>query len=140
MNAMDLIDAYDIEKRSYFIQPWSLEQFKTELGGPGRHYLVATSSNKVVGFIGLWHNDDLVDIMSLTVDPDFRRRGIARELLKRGIDWARNKKATAMMLDMRVGNVEAKDLYLDNGFVTITKRKDYFAPGVDAEIMRKDLQ
>ena len=140
MNAMDLIPVYDIEKRSYFVQPWSLNQFKSELGGPGRHYLVAVHGNQIVGYIGAWHNDNFVDILTLTVDPDFRRKGIARELLKRIIDWARNKKAEAMMLDMREGNVEAEGLYLDNGFVAISHRKDYYAPGVNSVIMRKELR
>ena len=140
MNAMDLVPVYDIEKRSYFIQAWSLQQFKEELSGPGRHYLVAVHGNQIVGYIGAWHNDNLVDILTLTVDPDFRRKGIARELLKRIIDWSRNKKAEAMMLDMREGNVEAEGLYLDNGFVAISHRKDYYAPGVHSIIMRKELQ
>jgi tRNA threonylcarbamoyl adenosine modification protein YeaZ/ribosomal-protein-alanine acetyltransferase len=140
MNAMDIIPVYDIEKRSYFIQPWSLNQFKEELGGPGRHYLVAVHESQIVGYIGAWHNDDVVDILTLTVDPDFRRKGIARELLKRIIDWARNKKAIAMMLDMREGNVEAQGLYLDYGFVAISHRKDYYATGVSAVIMRKELR
>ena len=110
------------------------------MGGPGRHYLVAVHENQIVGYIGVWHNDEIVDILTLTVDPEFRRKGIARELLKRMIDWARNKKAVAMMLDMREGNVEAQSLYLDNGFVPISHRKDYYAPGVSAVIMRKDLR
>ena len=83
---------------------------------------------------------EVTDILTLTVAPEFRRRGIARELLKRMIDWSRNKKVEAIMLEMRVGNVEAEPLYLAHGFRQISFRKDYYGPGIHAAVMRKELR
>jgi ribosomal-protein-alanine N-acetyltransferase len=56
------------------------------------------------------------------------------------IDWSRNQKVDAVMLEMRVGNHEAEPLYLASGFRKISIRFDYYAPGVDAIVMRKELK
>jgi tRNA threonylcarbamoyl adenosine modification protein YeaZ/ribosomal-protein-alanine acetyltransferase len=137
---LDLVDVYALEKQIYRIDPWSMDQFKEEFAGSGRQYLVAEYEGKVVGYAGIMVVGEVTDILTLTVAPEFRRRGIARELLKRMIDWSRNKKVEAIMLEMRVGNVEAEPLYLAHGFRQISFRKDYYGPGIHAAVMRKELR
>jgi tRNA threonylcarbamoyl adenosine modification protein YeaZ len=139
MNAMDLVSVYAIEKLAYKEDPWSMAQFKEELAGKNRWYLVAEFEGQAIGYVGALTNGDAVDILTLTVSPDHRRKGIGRELLRRLIDWSRNKKVAAIMLEMRVGNTEAYPLYLANGFVPLQERKNYYAPGVHATVMRKEL-
>ena len=41
---------------------------------------------------------------------------------------------------MRVDNVEAEPLYLENGFRKISERVDYYGPGLTAVVMRKELR
>ena len=137
---MDLIEIYALEQRVYQDDPWSLEQFKEEFAGKSRQYLVAESEGKVIAYAGIMLAGDVTDILTLTVAPEFRRRGIARELLKRMIDWSRNKKVEAIMLEMRLGNEEAEPLYLENGFRKISLRPDYYGPGITAVVMRKELK
>jgi len=136
----DLVPIYALEKIAYPDDPWSFEQFKEEYAGSSRYYLVAEHEGVIVGYAGIMVMGELTDILTLTVAPEFRRRGIARELLKRMIDWARNQKAEAVMLEMRVGNQEAHPLYLASGFRKIALRKDYYGRGVDAIVMRKELK
>ena len=93
----------------------------------------------VVGYAGVMHVGDVSDILTLTVAPKFRRRGIAREFLKRMVDWSRNQGVLAMMLEMRVGNVEAEPLYVENGFRKISERANYYGLGINAVVMRKEL-
>lgn len=137
---VDLVPIYDLEKTIYLDDPWSLAQFKKEFAGKSRQYLVAEFEGKIVGYAGVMLAGDVTDILTLTVAPEFRRRGIAREFLKRMIDWSRNQKVEAMMLEMRVGNVEAEPLYLANGFRKIAERADYYGPGLTAVVMRKELR
>lgn len=139
MNALDLVTIFDIEKRSYAHDSWSISQLKEELAGKNRWYLVAEKENNVVGYVGGLLVDGVVDVLTLTVHPEFRRQGIARELLRRLIDWSRTQKATAVMLEMRVGNFQAQPLYEAFGFVEISHRENYYGPGLTAIIMRKDL-
>jgi ribosomal-protein-alanine N-acetyltransferase len=102
--------------------------------------LVAEFEGKVVGYAGVMLADDVTDILTLTVAPKFRRRGIAREFLKRMIDWSRNQKALAMMLEMREGNLEAEPLYIAQGFRKLSTRANYYGPGLTAVVMRKELR
>ena len=83
---------------------------------------------------------DVADIHTVTVAADHRRKGIGRELLKRLIDWARVKKAQAIMLEMRLGNDQARPLYESFGFIEISKRENYYGPGLTAVVMRKELR
>ena len=139
MNAMDLVSVYAMEKASYPEDPWSLEQFKEELAGKDRWYIVAEREGVVLGYAGILHRGDACDVLTLTVDPTARRQGIGREALRRLIDWARNKKVPAIMLEVRQGNEEAMPLYTSFGFVPISKRANYYGPGVTAIVMRKEL-
>jgi ribosomal-protein-alanine N-acetyltransferase len=137
---MDLVSIYALEKSIYLDDPWSLAQFKEEFAGDARQYLVAEFEGYVVGYAGVMLAGDVTDILTLTVAPEFRRRGIAREFLKRMIDWSRNQRVEAMMLEMRIGNAEAEPLYLANGFRKIAERADYYGPGLTAVVMRKELR
>jgi tRNA threonylcarbamoyl adenosine modification protein YeaZ/ribosomal-protein-alanine acetyltransferase len=136
---MDLVTIYALEREVYLDDPWSMEQFKEEFAGKSRQYLVAEFEGVVVGYAGVMLAGDVTDILTLTVAPNFRRRGIAREFLKRMVDWSRNQRVEAMMLEMRVGNVEAEPLYLENGFRKIAERANYYGPGLTAIVMRKEL-
>ena len=136
---LDLVSVYALEKEIYLDDPWSMDQFKEEFLGKSRQYLVAEHEGKIVGYSGIMVAGDVTDILTLTVAPDFRRQGIAREFLKRMVDWSRNQKVEAMMLEMRLGNIEAEPLYLANGFRKISERADYYGPGITAVVMRKEL-
>ena len=140
MTVMDAVDVHAIEKISYLHDPWSLAQFKEEIGHKDRYYIAATRDEKVIGYAGILRRGDTSDVMTLTVTPDERRKGIARELLRRLIDWGRVQKSEAIMLEVRAGNEEATPLYQSFGFVEVSRRKDYYGPGLTAIVMRKDLR
>ncbi len=140
-NLMDAVTLYALEKEIYHGEdPWSLAQFKEEIAAQGRYYIVAENDGAVVGYAGVAPAGELTDILTMTVAANFRRKGIAREFLKRLIDWSRNKKAEAVMLEVRIDNIEAIALYSANGFRKISERMDYYGPGKDAIVMRKELR
>ena len=136
---VDLIPIWGLENSIYRDDPWSLEQFKEEFAAKSRQYLIAEYAGTIVGYAGVMRAGEVTDILTLTVDPTFRRRGIARELLKRMVDWSRNQGVDAMMLEMRIGNLEAEPLYLAQGFRQISVRANYYGPRLDALVMRKEL-
>jgi tRNA threonylcarbamoyl adenosine modification protein YeaZ len=139
-NAMDAAAMYSLEKVIYAGEdPWSLAQFKEEIAAKDRYYIVAESTGALVGYAGVMQAGEVTDILTMTVAPEFRRKGIAREFLKRLIDWSRNKKAIAVMLEVRFNNSEAIPLYDSQGFRKISERVDYYGPGKTALVMRKEL-
>ncbi len=44
------------------------------------------------------------------------------------------------MLEMRVGNDAARPLYEQHGFSEVSKRENYYGPGLTAVVMRKELK
>ena len=145
MNALDLPAVVSMERQVYKIDPWSVGQFKEELAGVprSRYYVVACDDNQqVLGYAGIFSPDAKFDaeIMTLTVDEDFRRKGIGRHLLQLITQWSRKREAPAIFLEMREGNIEANPLYLSAGFAPVSHRKNYYQAGVHAIVMKKDLQ
>jgi tRNA threonylcarbamoyl adenosine modification protein YeaZ/ribosomal-protein-alanine acetyltransferase len=140
MTEFDLVTVLSLE-REIFVgeEPWSKDSFIAELRGSGRQYLVAERDGVVIGYSGAIVLGEVVDVTTVAVDQNFRRQGIARELVKRAIDWARNQKVAAMMLEVRIGNTGASNLYESLGFYPLNIRKDYYGAGIDAQVMRKDF-
>jgi len=137
---LDLVEIAVIEKESFEHDPWSIEQIKSEYLAPGRFYVVAEFEGRVAGYAGIVKRGESGDVLTLSVAPKHRRKGIGRELLRRLIDWARSNNCEAMMLEVRIGNDEALPLYASFGFIEISKRIDYYGPGQNALVMRKDLK
>ena len=142
MSALDLVSATAIEKQVYGKTAWSADQFKSEFAKSPKsaQYLAAEFEGQLIAYAGIFYVADVADIHTLTVVADHRRKGIGRELLKRLIDWARVKKAPAIMLEMRLGNDAAQPLYESFGFIEISRRENYYGPGLTAVVMRKELK
>ena len=142
MTALDLVSAIAIEKEVYGKTAWSADQFKEEFAKAPKsaQYLAAEFEGQLIAYAGIFYVADVADIHTLTVVADQRRKGIGRELLKRLIDWARVKKAQAIMLEMRLGNDAARPLYESFGFIEISKRENYYGPGLTAVVMHKELR
>ena len=142
MTSLDLVLAIAIEKEVYGKTAWSADQFKSEFAKSPKsaQYLAAEFEGQLIAYAGIFYVADVADIHTLTVVADHRRKGIGRELLKRLIDWARVKKAPAIMLEMRLGNDAARPLYESFGFIEISRRENYYGPGLTAVVMRKELR
>jgi ribosomal-protein-alanine N-acetyltransferase len=141
MIALDVPVLVGIEKDIYPESPWSAAQFREELFGvpKTRKYIVAVDDNEIIGYAGIAIAGDVADIHTLTVLPAFRRRGIASHMLRELEAWATQKGITNFMLEMREGNAEAQPLYEKYGYQVISRRDNYYAPGIHALIMRKEI-
>ncbi len=142
MIALDIPVLAGLEKEIYPESPWSAAQFREELSGvPKTHkYLVALDKQEIVGYGGVAIAGDVADIHTLTVIPSYRRKGIATQILKELEGWALSKGFKDFMLEMREGNLEAQPLYEKYGYQVISRRDNYYAPGIHALIMRKEVR
>lgn len=141
--ALDIPVLATYEKELFPYSPWSTSQFKEEFAGiPTTRYMsVAESGNKIVGYCGVFLPAAGVeaDILTVAVLPDFRRQGIAREFMRQIEQWSRERGASAMMLEVEQSNSAAIELYTSLGYMKISVRMDYYGPGQDAFVMRKDF-
>ena len=141
MIALDVPVLVGIEKAVFPESPWSAAQFREELSGvPNtRKYIVATEANVIVGYAGIALAGNVADIHTLTVIPSHRKQGIATSMLHQLEEWGRSKDVEAFMLEMREGNTEAQPLYEKRGYSVVSRRDNYYAPGIHALIMRKEV-
>lgn len=80
-------------------------------------------------------------IANIAVHPDQRRRGIARILTQRAMQYGWNKKATALWLHVRDDNPGAVHLYQELGFDEIVRRTTWKAnPELPAVNHQSDIQ
>jgi ribosomal-protein-alanine N-acetyltransferase len=142
MSTFDIPALVGIEKEVFPESPWSAAQFREELSGvpKSRKYLVALENGKIVGYAGIALAGDVADIHNIAVIPSHRKQGIASHLLDELEAWALEKGVVALMLEIREGNTEAQPLYEKRGYKIISRRDNYYATGIHALIMRKEVK
>lgn len=143
LTLVDAVEVFELEKEIFTKEAWSLAQVKEELGGARRLYIGAIdgdlASGRIVGYGGIALSGESADIHNIAVVEQFRRQGIARRLIARLERWAKDQGASEILLEMRVGNTEARPLYQSLGYREVRVRKDYYAPGMDAIVMSKSV-
>lgn len=142
--SLDLPVLVGMEKQLFSDTPWSMGQFKEEFAGmpKTRIFMVATNSdNQIVGYAGVLVVAPGVeaDILTVGVLPEYQKQGIATQFMERLEKWSRSKGAPAMMLEVSVKNKAAIALYEKLGYQRISTRQDYYGPGLDAFVMRKEI-
>ena len=122
-----------------FRDPWSENSIASELGNRLSLGLVAVDGDRVVGYVGSQSVVGETDMMNIAVAPDYRRQGIAEKLVTELISGLRQKGNHSLMLEVRVSNTSARQLYDKLGFEQVGLRKNYYRnPKEDAMILRKE--
>lgn len=142
--ALDIPVFVSLDKQLFPYSPWSGAQYKEEFAEMPRtrHFVVALDqAQSIIGYAGILAPAPEVeaDILTVGVVPEHRGKGIARQLISFITDFAVDRHASAMMLEVKSDNVEAIGLYESLGYSKISVRKDYFGTGLDALIMRREL-
>lgn len=141
--ALDIPVLATYEKELFPYSPWSTAQFKEEFAGiPTTRFMsVAEDGDTIVGYCGVFVPAPGIeaDILTVAVLPAYRRQGIAREFMRQIEAYAVERQASAMMLEVELANESAIKLYESLGYMKISVRMDYYGPGKDAHVMRKEL-
>ena len=140
-NAFDLPVFVSLDKELFPYSPWSASQYREEFSTPTRYFVVAIDEQQsIVGYAGVFAPGEAeADILTVGVVPEQRGKGIGKALMAQITDWAKSQGTTAMMLEVKVDNVEAIGLYQSLGYSQLNVRKNYFGPGLDAQVMRLEL-
>ncbi|MCA9907409.1 MAG: ribosomal protein S18-alanine N-acetyltransferase [Anaerolineae bacterium] len=145
-----------------FVPPWSARSYAYEIAESTYSHMVvleeteeqSTSKSflrwlfapprgplsRIVGYGGLWLISDEAHISTIATHPEFRRRGWGELLLAGMVKKALLLKASYVVLEVRISNVTAQNLYHKYGFNTVDVKKGYYHNnGEDAYDMRLDL-
>ena len=139
MNASHVPQVAQLEQLC-FADPWSEKSIASELTSKWSYWLVAVEDDRVVGYIGSQSSIDESDVMNVAVHPDYRRKGIAENLINHLVEELKNRGSHALLLEVRASNAPAIALYEKLGFTQVGCRKNYYHnPREDALILRKDF-
>lgn len=138
MRAADLSAVAEIE-RLCFSEPWSEKSLELLLKGDNLG-VVATEDGRVAAYVGFISIAPEGEITNVATHPDFRRRGIARELLDFLKLRAAERGIESVYLEVRRSNDAARTLYEEQGFLVIGERKGFYKnPKEDAVLMSLSL-
>ena len=140
MNATHVSQVAELEKLC-FSDPWSEKSVASELNNPLSLWLVALEGERLAGYVGSQTVLDETDMMNIAVHPDYRRCGVARQLVEELVAGLKRRGSRCLTLEVRASNDPARKLYEKLGFQQIGLRKNYYRnPREDALILRKEWE
>jgi ribosomal protein S18 acetylase RimI-like enzyme len=103
---------------------------KKHMGSEDGLVLVAVDNNKVVGFSisevqEPWPGfkcEKYGHISMMAVTADYRRKGLAKKMLDKIIEWFHSKKLSRAEMDLVTNNKTAASFWGKQGFITYTQR------------------
>lgn len=131
----DAATLVSVERRC-FSDPWSETSFREALDSPWSFGLVAHSGRAIAGYLIGREVAGSGEVLNLAVSPDFRRRGVARALLRAALAMLRKRNVDEVFLEVRESNRSAQALYLSSGFRPVGQRSAYYRnPKEDALVL-----
>lgn len=139
--SIDVELIYEIEKLS-IDDPWSYELIENDLikNVYSKYFVVTDIYDNVLGFCATMLIIDEVHITNIAIHPNYRGKGLGKELLKYSIDDYSNIRIKGVTLEVNVNNEVAINLYKDSGFEIVGKRPGYYSNNQDAYIMWKYIE
>ena len=130
MTAISLLTPEDqpqllaIERRAHAF-PWSEQTFASNHGERFMNYLLE-AEGKIAGFAITQVVLDEASLFNIAVDPDFQRRGFARQLLEHLIAELEKRDVLTLWLEVRASNAPAISLYEQLDFHQVSVRPNYY--------------
>ena len=126
MTLDDIEQVIAIDRVSFSL-PWPERSFRFELtDNPASRCWVAEVDGKIVGMIVVWLIVDEVHVATIATHPDFRRQGIAKNLLSHALQHLSNEGAQSSFLEVRASNLAAQELYRKFGYEESGVRRRYY--------------
>jgi ribosomal-protein-alanine N-acetyltransferase len=130
-------------ERASFKDPWTREMFLFEFQEEKLTRVWGAKTKEapslLVGYICIMAVVDEMDINNIAVHPAYRRRGAAKKLMQKALQWAKGRGVKKAFLEVRPSNQEALKFYQKLNFKPLGVRKRYYANGEDAWVLIKDI-
>jgi [ribosomal protein S18]-alanine N-acetyltransferase len=118
---------------------YSQTELRTYMRKRGSFTLVADdTTDQIAGFI-VAHSGTAGHIITIDVAAGARRSGVGSMLLRAAEDRLRATGSRAIRLETAVDNISALSFYKRHGYSVVKTWPQYYSNGVDALVMRKEL-
>jgi ribosomal-protein-alanine N-acetyltransferase len=160
MQLLDIAQVVAIDQQS-FNPPWSARSYEYEIRESHYSHMVvleqadsppslslvqrwfgngAKTAHRIVAYGGLWNIADEAHISTIASHPQMRGRGLGEVVLAGMIAKAIHNRAAYVVLEVRVSNTSAQNLYHKYAFTIVDTKKGYYHNnGEDAYDMRLNL-
>ena len=106
--------------------PWSQNQIKESILNPTNLCYSISINNQIVGFLMAMSAIDTADILNISINKDYQRKGYGKKLLYYLIKKLKDRTIGQLILEVRKSNHAAITFYLKHGFEEISLRKNYY--------------
>ena len=127
LEATRLEQLLQVEQRAY-PHPWTRGNFLDALKS-GYHARVLLAGEELLGYYVAMQGVDEVQLLNITVSPDYQQQGWGRIMLDALALWARSLGAQWLWLEVRVSNTRAIAIYEAHGYRRVGLRKNYYPAG-----------
>lgn len=127
----DLPQVINIDSVSFSL-PWPSKAFSYELKNNSDSLLWVAETTaqdgceQVVGMIVIWLIMDEAHIATIAIQPEYRGRGIASQLVLYSLLEVTRKGFKRATLEVRANNIAAQRLYRNFGFEVVGRRPRYY--------------
>lgn len=124
---------YELEKTCFGESAYTLKQIEDISTMPDMYKIISISDKEngiTTGYVIIFNNSDSLEIMKIGVLPQYRKKGVGSILINE-IKKSRMK----IFLEVREGNITAREFYKKNGFKETGKRKNYYRDNGEAAII-----
>lgn len=102
-------------------------------------YQLVKPNGQMIGFIFVIVEHGTGHITTVGIAPEHRRRGLAQRMLNHAEKALQTRNINTVMLEVRVGNLAAQNLYRELGFSIVQRLLKYYNNGEDGFMMVKSL-
>ncbi len=135
MTLEDVPAVIDLDHKSFSL-PWPERSFRFEVTeNPASRCWVAELDGKVVGMTVVWLIVDEAHVATIATHPDFRRQGIAKNLLAHALRRLIDEGARSSFLEVRESNFAAQEMYRKFGYEETGRRRRYYSDNDEDAIL-----
>lgn len=106
---------------------WSEVSYLNELNNENSIMFVLDSEGEILGVGAMWLFGEEAHIIMLAVKPEYQNQGLGSALIWQMLKEAHQFGAEWVVLEVRMSNTKAIDLYKRFGFIDVGTRKAYYS-------------
>lgn len=127
-----------------FYRGWPREDFAAYIAGPDTPvYVACDAKRRIAGFAMLRLVADEAELITIAVDPKWRKKGVGLALMRALFEDLRMTAAKRLFLEVAADNPAALKLYARFGFTKLSERQGYYTRAngqpATALVMARDL-